>query len=224
MEISIVVPVYNSSRSIEELVKRIIRVLEEKKIKFEIILVDDCSKDDSLRVLEKIKEEDSRVLVLPLEKNQGQQAATKQGMALAKGQAIVTIDDDLEQQPEDIPKLIDELNKGYDVVYGVINRENYPFYRKWGSQLVDLFFTYFLDKPAEIRVGCFRILKRKISDQIIKDQTPFVYITAISLIVTKNIGNVGVSHQDRQYGRSNYNFKKLIKLFFNLFYYYRKAI
>lgn len=224
MEISIVIPIYNSVRSIEELVRRIIMVMEEKKTSFEIILVDDQSSDESLSLIQTIAAKDWRIRVLALEKNHGQQAATKNGMALAKGDLIVTMDDDLEQQPEDIPKLMETVKQGFDVVYGVIKRDAYPFYRQWGSYLVDLFLTHSLGKPAKIRVGCFRILNRKTCDFIVNDQTPFVYVTAITLKLTKNIGNVDVSYQERQYGRSNYNLKKLMKLFFNLFYHYRKAI
>ena len=223
MEISIVIPVYNSAKSIEELVQRIMMVMEEKKISFEIILVDDYSGDNSLKVIKKLKEEDSRVIILVLGKNAGQQAATKRGMEIAKGKMVVTIDDDLEQQPEDIPKLIDELKKGFDVVYGVPNRKSYPFYRKFGSGLVDSFLTLFLGKPSKVRVGSFRIVNAQILEYVVLDQTPFVYITAITLMFTKNIGNVEVSYKQRKYGKSNYNFKKLIKLFFNLFHYYRKA-
>ncbi len=224
MQVSIVIPIYNSVRSIEEMVRRLIIVMEDKKISFEIILVDDHSSDESLSLLQTLAAGDWRIRVLSHKKNQGQQAATKSGLALAKGDAIVTIDDDLEQQPEDIPCLLETLKQGFDVVYGVINRDSYPFYRQWGSNLVDLFLTHWLGKAAKTRVSSFRILNRKTCDLIVADQTPFVYVTAITLKVTKNIGNVDVSYQERQYGRSNYNLKKLMKLFFNLFYHYRKAI
>lgn len=223
MEISIVIPIYNSSKSIEELVRRITIVMEEEKTLFEIILVDDQSSDDSLNTISKLQEGDPRVLVLALGQNEGQQVATKKGLEIARGEMSVIIDDDLQQQPEDIPKLMVELKKGFDVVYGVPNRKGYPFYRKCGSGLVDLFLTLFLGKPRKIRVGSFRILNQKTRHHIIQDQTPFVYITAITLGVTKKIGNVEVTYKKRKYGKSNYTLKKLVKLFFNLFYYYRKA-
>lgn len=221
MDISIVIPIYNSARSIEELVLRIIMVMEKRN--FEIILVDDHSLDNSLEMINKLKERDSRIIILPLNQNQGQQAATKKGLEIAHGELVVTIDDDLEQQPEDIPKLIKEMENGYDVVYGITNQKDCPFYRKSGSELVDLFLSFFLNKPKKVKVGSFRILNRQTVDYIVKDETAFVYLTAITLKFTKNIGNIEVSYQKRKYGRSNYTVKKLIKLFFNLFYYYRKA-
>jgi len=223
IDISIVIPVYNGSQSIKELVTRIVTTLEKEGAAFEIILVDDFSKDDSLNKITALKDSDPRVNVIVLENNGGQQAAIKMGMKSATGDVVVTIDDDLEYQPEDIPLLVSELKKGYDVVYGIPNREGYPFYRQFGSNLVDRFFTICLHKPKNMRVGSFRILNRKTVNKIIEDNTPFVYITASTLTFIKNIGNVTVNHQERKYGKSNYNLKKLIKLFFKFFYYYGKA-
>ncbi|MBK5245061.1 MAG: glycosyltransferase family 2 protein [Eubacteriaceae bacterium] len=223
IDISIVIPVYNSSESIKELVTRIVTTLEKEEATFEIILVDDFSKDDSVKMITELNKNDPRVIVMALKNNSGQQVAIKTGMKLAAGDVVITIDDDLEYQPEDIPLLLSALKKSGDVVYGIPNREGYPLYRQFGSNLVDLFFNICLHKPKDIRVGSFRILNRKTVNQIIDDKIPFVYITAITLTLTKNIGNVTVNHQERKYGKSNYNLKKLTKLFLNLFYYYRKA-
>ncbi|AFA49014.1 glycosyltransferase family 2 protein [Acetobacterium woodii] len=222
-DISVVVPVYNSAKSIAELVERIVTTLKKEKKSFEIILVEDHSKDESLAVINGLKERDFRIKVIPLSQNVGQQAAVKIGIMAAKGMVVITIDDDLEHQPEDMTLLLTEIRKGYDVVYGVPINKQYLFYRKLGSRLVGLFFTLFLGKPRNIKVGSFRIINRTTVDRICQDKTPFVYITAMTLKVTKNIGNVAVKHQERQFGKSNYDLKKLMKLFFNLFYYYRKA-
>jgi undecaprenyl-phosphate 4-deoxy-4-formamido-L-arabinose transferase len=221
--VSVVIPVYNSYYSIEEVVCRTIKSLDKINVDYEIILVDDFSKDDSLRKLNELEERFNVINVISLNDNLGQQTAIKIGMGIAKGDLIVTMDDDLEHQPEDLILLINEMYKGYDVVYGVYNNENYPLYRKLGSKLVDLFFTLGLDKPKKIRVGSYRIINRKILDEIVMDDTPFVYISAIILRITKNIGNVYVNHRDRKYGNSNYNLIKLLKLFMNLFYYYKIA-
>ena len=220
-DISVVIPVYNSSSSIEELIGRIIKSLKELCSGFEIILVDDCSKDNSLDKLKSLKNKYDQVKIISLKENHGQQAAIKIGIEQAKGDYIVTMDDDLEHQPEDIRLLLEKISQGYDVVYGVYNNENYPLYRKLGSKLVDGFFTYGLGKPKNIRVGSYRIINRKTANKILKDNTPFVYITAITMKYTKNFGNVYVSHRERKYGQSNYNFIKLSKVFLNLFYYYK---
>ncbi|KNZ43387.1 glycosyltransferase family 2 protein [Acetobacterium bakii] len=223
IDISVVVPVYNSSLSITELVTRIINTLEKDKATFEIILVDDSSADDSLAKITALSEGDPRVLTISLKNNSGQQATIKTGIKSAVGDVVVTMDDDLEQQPEDIPLLVSELRKGYDVIYGAPNRTGYPFYRQFGSNVVDLFFTICLHKPKNKRVSSFRVMNRKTVDTIIADDTPFVYITAITLGFTKNIGNMTVDYQKRKYGKSNYTIRKLIKLFLNLFYYYGRT-
>jgi undecaprenyl-phosphate 4-deoxy-4-formamido-L-arabinose transferase len=215
--------VYNSSQSIRELVRRIINTIETTKLKFEIILVDDYSRDNSLEIITVLSNNDQRVRVIALKNNSGQQSAIKEGITLAMGEMVITIDDDLEQQPEDIPLLIQKLNMGYDVVYGVPNRTGYPFYRQVGSNIVDIFFTLCLQKPRDKQVGSFRVMNRKIADAIIMDQTPFVYITAITLRHTKNIGNTMVNYEKRKYGQSNYTVSKLVSLFLNLYYHYRKA-
>lgn len=220
---SVVIPVYNSHHSIEEVVLRIIKTLESLDQTFEIILVDDLSKDNSLEKLKELNERDSRVHVIALQENHGQQGAIKIGMGASKGSFIITMDDDLEHQPEDLPLLISEINKGYDVVYGIPENKKYPFYRKLGSKLVDVFFTVGLNKPRNIKIGSYRMINRKTVDRILSDHTPFVYLTAITLKFTKNIGNVSVQHVERKYGKSNYNFVKLAKLFMKLFFYYRIA-
>jgi len=219
-EVSIVIPVYNSGQSISELISRLVATLAGRGLSFEIILVDDCSGDDSRAVIGELAARDDRIILLALDHNAGQQAAIKTGLCRSKGRWVVTIDDDLEQQPEDIPVLLDTITAGFDVVYGIPDRSGYPFYRQLGSNLVDLFFTLILKKPKNIRVGSFRVLSREVVDRIIKDQTAFVYITAITLRFTKNIGNVAVAYQPRRYGKSNYTVKKLSLLLVRLFYYY----
>lgn len=219
-DVSIVIPVYNSAQSIRELIRRLVTTLEARESTFEIILVDDCSRDDSREVIRVLEAVDSRIVLIALDQNSGQQSAIKTGLAQSRGRKVITIDDDLQQQPEDIMLLLDEIKKGFDVVYGIPDRAGYPFYRQLGSNLVDLFFTLILKKPKRIRVGSFRVLNRETVEQIIKDQTPFVYITAITLRFTKNIGNVKVAFKQRRYGKSNYTIKKLSQLLLRLFYYY----
>ncbi|MDI3535681.1 MAG: hypothetical protein PWR12_245 [Eubacteriaceae bacterium] len=219
-KISVVIPVYNSQHSIKKLVNRVIKVFEKHNQSLELILVDDCSKDNSRKVLASLACLDQRVQAFFLKKNMGQQAALKYGICQSGGDYVVTLDDDLEQQPEDIFLLIDEIKRGYDVVYGIAKRDGYAAHRQFGSNLVDLFFTVFLKKPPKIKVSSFRIMSRAVADRIIEDTTSFVYLSAIILRVTQNIGNVTVAYQKRPYGKSNYNLKKLSLLYLNLLYYY----
>lgn len=220
MLISVVIPVYNSAESIQEVVARCIKTLDQENVKFEIILVDDHSQDDSLKKIFELQRSHKRITALHLESNQGQQAALKHGIIISKGDYIVTIDDDLEQFPEDIPLLISEIRKGYQTVYGIAHKK-VPLHRKAGSKAVDLFFWLCMDKPVNVRVSSFRIMARDVADQIRIDETDFVYLSAIILKYTKNIGNIRVRHQNRKYGKSNYSLQKLIRLFVELFVHYR---
>jgi Glycosyltransferases involved in cell wall biogenesis len=220
-DVSIVIPVYNSAQSIRELIRRLVTTLEARESTFEIILVDDCSKDDSREVIRVLEAVDSRIVLIALDQNSGQQSAIKTGLAQSRGRKVITIDDDLQQQPEDIMLLLDEITKGFDVVYGIPDRAGYPFYLAFGIPIWWIFFLLLIfKKPKRIRVGSFRVLNRETVEQIIKDQTPFVYITAITLRFTKNIGNVKVAFKQRRYGKSNYTIKKLSQLLLRLFYYY----
>ncbi|MFZ7121094.1 MAG: glycosyltransferase family 2 protein [Eubacteriaceae bacterium] len=218
--ISVIIPVYNSYYSIEEVVERIFEILNQEELRFEIILVDDFSTDNSSIKLKELNKKDVKIKTISLTKNYGQQGAIKYGMNMANGNLIITMDDDLEHQPEDIMLLIKEIKKGYDVVYAIPNNKKYPFYRKLGSRLVDAFFTLCLHKPKNIKVSSFRIIDQEIVGKVLQDETPYVYITAIILKFTKKIGNVYVNHVDRKYGKSNYNIRKLISLFTKLFFYY----
>lgn len=221
IEVSIVIPVYNSYHSIKEVVNRIKDTLLKEKVSYEIILVDDYSMDNTLLILNELKRKDTSIRVLPLKSNIGQQGAIKYGIQRSVGKYIITMDDDLEHKPENIPLLIEEIKKGYDVVYGISKRENYPIHRELGSRVVDIFFTVFFSKPKDIKVSSYRIIDEKIAKTIIKDNTPYVYLSAIILKITENIGNISMEHGERKYGKSNYNLLKLLKLFIQLIYYYK---
>ncbi|MBF7096232.1 glycosyltransferase family 2 protein [Alkalibacter mobilis] len=218
LEISLVIPVYNSEKTIAEVVERSKATLGE--FEFEIILVNDHSSDKSIEIIKELEKKDPRVMVVDLRKNIGQQGAIKRGIELAKGNYVITMDDDLEQKPEEMTLLIQKIQEGFDVVYGRPCRKGYPSYREFGSKLVDGFFTLFMGKPPKVKVGSFRIMNRRIAETIAKDNTQFVYITAIILGATKDMANVPVSYKERPYGKSNYSLKKLGMLFVKLFFNY----
>lgn len=215
--ISVVVPVYNSESSIGELCHRLINVLTPIAYEFEIILVDDGSKDNSFGEMCRLHTEDSTVKIICLEGNFGQQNAIMCGLRHATGDYVITIDDDLQHPPEEISKLLEKLEEGFDVVYGIPAVKKQPVIRNFGAAMTDLFFNIICSKPKAVKVGSFRGLKRHVVENILKDYSSFVYITAITLKHTKNIGNVTVKHEDRKYGSSNYSLYKLIKLFCKLF-------
>lgn len=218
--ISVVVPVYNSEKSIGELYHRLKKVLAAISEEYEIVMVDDGSEDNSVIAMHKLDAENKVLKVICLDGNYGQQNAIMCGIRHTRGNYVITIDDDLQHPPEEIPKLLTELDKGFDVVYGIPAVKKVYGIRGLGTVLTDMFFTFVCSKPKAVKVGSFRALKRHIAEKISGDYTEFVYITAITLKHTRNIGNVTVEHYNRKYGSSNYGFFRLICLFSRLLIYY----
>lgn len=218
--LSIVIPVYNSYNSLEELYNKLTKTLQYNFDDYELIMVDDHSQDESFKKLKKLHKKDKRVKVIRLAENFGQQNALMCGFHHITGDYIVTMDDDLQHLPADIVELYQEIKKGYDIVYGIPVERQHLFYRRVGSYLTDKIFNLITHKSKNIRVSSFRILKRSLLEKVILDKTSFVYLSAIILELTDNIGNIYIEHEDRKHGDSNYNFLKLFKLFSKLYIYY----
>ncbi len=218
--ISIVIPVYNSYNSLEELYNRLTKTLEKNFDNHELIMVDDHSQDESFKKLKELHEKDNRIKVIKLAENFGQQNALMCGFHHSSGDYIVTMDDDLQHLPADVIELYQEIKKGYDIVYGIPAERQHLFYRRIGSYLTDKVFNLITNKSKNIRVSSFRILKRSLLKKVIQDKRAFVYLSAIILDLTDNIGNIYIEHEDRKHGDSNYNFFKLFKLFAKLYIYY----
>ncbi|HYE81536.1 MAG TPA: glycosyltransferase family 2 protein [Clostridia bacterium] len=215
--ISVVVPVYNSESSISELYRRLDSVLPHIAVQYEIIMVDDGSIDNSLAEMSKLHASGNTFKIICLDGNFGQQNAIMCGIRHSNGDYIITIDDDLQNPPEEIPKLLEKLEEGFDVVYGIPAYKKQSGIRHLGTIMTGLFFGLICSKPKDVKVGSFRVLRRHIAEKISEDDTSFVYITAITLKHTRNIGNVTVEYADRKYGSSNYSLYKLASLFCKLF-------
>lgn len=219
-KLSIVIPVYNAENSLSELYSNLVKLLAGIKLDFEIIFIDDYSLDKSYLKIKEIAENDSRVKVIKLARNFGQQNAILCGFNYTDGDYVVTMDDDLQHKAKDIKKLYEKIQEGYDIVYAVPQNREYGIYRKLGSKLTNILFNIISSKPADIRVSSYRIITRNLVDKIVKDKRSFIYISALVLKHTDNIANINVSHYNRKHGESNYNFLKLLKLFLNLYIYY----
>lgn len=222
--ISIVVPVYNGIRTIEQLVDRLIKTLKNLGADFEIILVDDGSRDNSFNIMEKIYSLKENIKIIKLDGNYGQQNALICGLAASKKELVVTIDDDLQYPPEEIEKLIKKLEEGYEVVYGIPKDKKHSSFRNIGTRATDLLFRVLYSKPQDIKISSFRVIKADVVKRIIVSKESFVYISALTFKITRNIANVSVSHSSREFGRSNYNIYKLLELFFKIVIYYSERI
>lgn len=214
---SVVVPVYNSEKSLEILYARVRDVFDNIICRpFELILVDDCSKDSSFMIICELTKKDSRVKGIQLALNHGQQKAVLCGMNYASGDFIVTMDDDLQHPPEEIPKLIAKMesSNNYDVVIGEYDRKKHGPIRKFGSALMNLSNNIIYKKPKELKMTSFRLIRRKVVDNLLRINVNKPMVGMLLLQTTSRIVNTEVQHDPRQFGRSGYSFGKLVNAFF----------
>jgi len=215
--ISIVIPCYNSSLSIKELVERIDATMTSNSYKYEVICVNDCSKDTTIDVLTSLSEKYTTLKVIDLVYNVGQFRALLCAIEHASGDIIVTMDDDLQHSPEDIPLLVETLksNPKTDVVIASYKEKKHSMYRNAGTMLVRLVDKYIFNKPETIKTTSFRAMPKEFAKALSAHKTKFPVIGPLILSLTKNIVNVEVEHKKRKYGKSNYTLGKLITATFN---------
>ena len=219
-KLSIVIPVYNSEKTIEEVVNEIEIAVSKLNLKYdlEIILVNDYSKDNSLQVCKNICKHKSFVKLISFSKNFGQHNALIAGIRFASGDYIISMDDDLQTPPDEMGKLIDELERNnYDVVFAKYKTENKSIFRVFGSFVNDLMANALAEKPKNITINSYFIMKRYIANEIIKYEHAYPYIIGLIFRVTQNVCNVLIQHRDRKIDKSNYTLKKLLQLWFNGF-------
>jgi glycosyltransferase involved in cell wall biosynthesis len=216
MDISIIIPVYNAEKCIKQLVEETQSVLNNSSILFEIILVDDGSKDSSWSEIEHLKKLHPEVIIgIKLSKNFGQHNATLCGMHHSSAKTIVTMDDDGEHNPEDILKLYKTLNNSNcDLVYGVRNNSNKSLTRK---SLTSLYKKVSKVDNKNAGIGSsFRIFKEELKDQLINHQGPLFFIDELVLWYTNIIESVTLTFRPSQKSNSGYSYSKLFGISFRV--------
>lgn len=216
---SIVIPCYKSELTIEKVVESSITEMSRmERNDVEIILVNDCSPDEgkTIRKLREIAEKYSCVKVIDLAKNVGQHNAMMAGMRNAKGDVIISMDDDMQTRPSELKKMFEAFDQGYDVVYGVYPEKKESAFRLFGSWVNRVCVSYLLGKPKEIKSSSFWIMRKYVKDSIIQYQGPYTYLLGLILRTTRNIKSVEVEHFEREIGTSGYTFKSLFKLWSNM--------
>jgi undecaprenyl-phosphate 4-deoxy-4-formamido-L-arabinose transferase len=211
---SVVVPVYNAEETLEELVSRLAQTFEKLNETYELIFIDDNSHDRSWEILRSLRERHPGIRCYQLMRNYGQQNATMCGFRQAKGRYIITLDDDLQNPPEEIPALITELEEGYDVVFGIYKSKKHGRYRRWGSWMINKF--YALTFKSRGRVSAFRILRSELAKIILEYDLNFSYINGLIAWYTDRVSQIYVQHKPRPQGRSGYSFRKLLTLSINM--------
>jgi glycosyltransferase involved in cell wall biosynthesis len=215
--VSIVVPVYRSAQSLPELIGRLFKVLAPAYPDFEIILVDDCSPDDSWEVLKSLKAQHGEPLkIVHLLFNRGQHNAILCGFSRVTGDVVVTMDDDLQTPPEEIPKMIEAIEKGFDLAIGAYDSKKHGDFRNMLGYAVDTVQRRIFGLPRDFQLTSFRAASRQVVDQVNHMGGAFPYITCMLFSNAATYTNVPVQHHSRQFGASSYNIRKGLRLLANL--------
>lgn len=211
---SVVVPVYNSENTLNELYDRVKNVFDEvMHEEFELILVDDGSKDRSYEVMETLHQKDSRVKIIQQARNFGQHPALLCGFQYVNGDFIITMDDDLQHPPEEIPKLAKVMNEreDVDVIIAKYEGRQHNIIRRMGTWLSVYATSKMLKKPRDLEITSFRLIRRFIVEAIIKMNVRKPQIGNLLVQTSNRIINVPVHHDARKFGKSGYSFKRLVK-------------
>lgn len=208
--ISVIVPVYNGELTLPELVNRLHSVLEALGVENELIMVNDGSDDRSWDVICQLVAQNNWIRGINLMRNYGQHNALLAGIHSAGYELIVTIDDDLQHPPEEIPKLLKKLAEGYDVVYGNPRLGHHSFWRKIASWIIRLSLYSIFGYEIARKVSAFRVFRTQIRDAFKNYESPFISIDVLLTWGTKKFSSVSVQHDPRRRGQSNYTFLRLI--------------
>ncbi len=214
--LSIVIPVYNGAATIGSLVETLLAVLAGESL--EIVLVNDCSPDESDRVCRELHDRfPESVSYLRLSRNFGEHNAVMAGLNHTTGDHVVILDDDFQNPPEEVLRLVEEARQGdYDVVYSRYDAKRHSLVRNLGSRFHNWLASQLLDKPRDLYLSSFKCLNRFAVDEITGYSGPFPYVDGLVLRSTRNIGVLTVRHDARRQGRSGYTPRKLIRLWLNM--------
>lgn len=218
-KLSIVIPVYGSALVLPELLSQIMNELDKLvsvRESYEIIFVCDRSPDNSWQVIQALSKTYLQVFGILLRMNAGQHNALMAGFARARGEVIVTMDDDLQHSPADIPKLLNEIEQGYDVAYGRFKNRNHALWKIAGSHVNNIVAGYLMQKPRDLYLSPFRAMKSVIRDDILRYVGPYVYVDGLIISVTRNIASVDVDHYERYAGDSSYGLRKSLSLWLKM--------
>jgi glycosyltransferase involved in cell wall biosynthesis len=217
LDLSIVIPVYNSASTLGMLLERLTRTIEAITQSYEIILIDDGSRDDSWAVIHSLRAKyGDHLLTVQLMRNYGQHNALMCGLGVARGAYVVTMDDDLQNPPEEIPKLLAHIRQhGLDLVYGCPSNRNHAAWRNLGSSIVWHFYRMVFRNP--VTPTPFRIMRHELAHSVMFYDLNFTYLDGLLAWCTSRIAGVEVEHHARAQGNSGYSLGKLLGLALNLY-------
>lgn len=216
VDISVVVPVYNEEENIRVLHRRLAETMERLGRSYELVFVDDGSSDRSAGIIAGLAGKDTRTRLIEFNRNYGQHAAVFAGFEHSRGEIVVTLDADLQNPPEEIPRLISKIEEGYDIVGGLRGHRRDSIFRKVPSWLVNRFIA----RATGVRLkdyGCMlRAYRRMVVDQIVRCNEISSFIPTLATSFARSVTEIEVAHEERRRGKSKYNLRRLLKLNFDL--------
>ncbi len=218
-KVSFVIPCYRSENTITGVVEEIEKAMAALKdvYDFEIILVNDSSPDNTMGTIRKLCKERKNIIGIGFARNFGQHAALMAGLRQSAGDYVVCLDDDGQTPADEVNKLLDKLEEGYDAVYAKYEHKQHSGFRNLGSKVNELMTRVMLEKPKDLFISSYFAVKRFIVEDMIRYENSYPYVIGLVLRSTKNITNVVVNHREREEGSSGYTLKKLLALWFNGF-------
>lgn len=208
--LSVVIPVYRAAESLPELHRRLVVVLEDLPGGFEMVFVEDCGGDHSWEVIKTLAVADRRVQGFHMSRNYSQHNALLCGIRAARGKIIITMDDDLQHPPEELPKLLEKLAEGYDVVYGTPQQEQHGFLRDLASRITKLALQSAMGAETARKVSALRIFRTELRKAFESYRSPSVNIDVLLTWATIRFAAIPIQHEPRKYGESGYTIRKLL--------------
>ncbi|MDO4522301.1 MAG: glycosyltransferase [Eubacteriales bacterium] len=219
MRYSVVIPCYKSDQTIRKVVELTMEELRTLGIHdFEFVLVDDCSPDGgkTVEALRGLVRDYREVKAVELAKNAGQHNAILAALNYATGDAIIAMDDDMQTHPSQLPVLLEEFAKGYDIVYGYYPEKKHSKFRNFGSYVNYMSVRILLKKPKELKTSSFWIIRKFVRDYAVEYKSAYTHLQGLFLRTTRHISSVPIRHFEREVGTSNYTLSKLLHLWSNI--------
>lgn len=218
-KISFCIPCYRSEQTLPKVVEEINDTMSKMtdKYDYEIVLVNDCSPDDTYGVIEKLAANQDNILGINLAKNFGQHAALMAGFHYISGDILVCLDDDGQTPADEVGKLLQAIEDGQDVAYARYEHKKHSLFRNFGSWVNEKMLQFLLKKPKELYVSSYFAARRFVVDEMLKYDKSYPYVIGLVLRSTNRIVNVDINHREREIGTSGYTLGKLLTLWMNGF-------
>lgn len=218
-KISFCIPCYRSEQTLPKVVEEINDTMSKMtdKYDYEIVLVNDCSPDDTYSVIEKLAANQDNILGINLAKNFGQHAALMAGFHYISGDILVCLDDDGQTPADEVGKLVQAIEDGQDVAYARYEHKKHSLFRNFGSWVNEKMLQFLLKKPKELYVSSYFAARRFVVDEMLKYDKSYPYVIGLVLRSTNRIANVDINHREREIGTSGYTLGKLLTLWMNGF-------